>query len=358
MYSVAASLDRLGRTPHRLFEATHRQGRFRASPDSTPPGRAGGVRARSSPATARAGSSGRSREGCWISTWLSDKAVEKTRSAPAEVPLSQGRSRSRQAPAYAGVRSSATSVMSTDSRVPIGWSGLISLRTASAARMCSSVSWKLIATAVPFALVGQEQEPGGRDPLGRLRISADRGDVRLDRLGVRAGEADYSCVHDSLLSLGVPTLLGGRDPCCGVLLHSALLRPERVAASDDQNCERAVLLLDGSSVGDGADRVQARGCYCSEERAREELRTSAYLSDRARRECLVRGSFCARCRGVGGGAFERRCCVRGLCSGQRPRPGVPEPAGRAGRLVLPARCVVRAQPVRAAGIVEADLEET
>jgi hypothetical protein len=36
----------------------------------------------------------------------------------------------------------------------------------------------------------------------------------------------------------------GRDPCCGVLLHSALLRPERVAASDDQNCERAVLLLD------------------------------------------------------------------------------------------------------------------
>jgi hypothetical protein len=120
--------------------------------------------------------------------------------------------------------------------------------------MCSSVSWKLIATAVPFALVGQEQDRVAVTP-GRLRISADRGDVRLDRLGARAGEPDYSCVHDPLLSLGVPTLLGGRDPCCGVLLHSALLRPERVAASDDQNCERAVLLLDEGECGARADRV-------------------------------------------------------------------------------------------------------
>ena len=35
-----------------------------------------------------------------------------------------------------------------------------------------------------------------------------------------------------------------------------------------------------------------------------------------------------------------------------------EAGARVGRLVRPARCVVREQPVRAAGIVEADLEET
>lgn len=54
-------------------------------------------------------------------------------------------------------------------------------------------------------------------------------------------------------------------------------------------------------------------------RAREELRAAAYLADRGSRECLVRGSFCATGRGVGGGAFESRCCVRGLCSGRRLR---------------------------------------
>jgi hypothetical protein len=45
-----------------------------------------------------------------------------------------------------------------------------------------------------------------------------------------------------------------------------------------------VLLLDGSSVGEDADGVQARACYSSEERPREAVRMSAYLSDRERRE--------------------------------------------------------------------------
>ena len=77
-----------------------------------------------------------------------------------------------------------------------------------------------------------------------------------------------------------------------------------------------VLLVDGSSVGEDADSVQARAGCSSEERAREELRTSAYLSDRG-----GEGSFCATCRGVGGRAFESRCCVRGLRSIRRLRRG-------------------------------------
>jgi hypothetical protein len=40
-----------------------------------------------------------------------------------------------------------------------------------------------------------------------------------------------------------------------------------------------VLLLEGSSVGEDADRVQARAC-APPRRAREALRTSAFLSDR------------------------------------------------------------------------------
>jgi hypothetical protein len=60
-------------------------------------------------------------------------------------------------------------------------------------------------------------------------------------------------------SLGVPTL-PGPGPVLWRARSLGPLRPERAPASDDQNCERAVLLLDGSSAA--LCQSGQRGC-CS-----------------------------------------------------------------------------------------------
>jgi hypothetical protein len=71
-------------------------------------------------------------------------------------------------------------------------------------------------------LVGQEQEPRGRDPLGRLRIGADRGDVRLDRLACApVNRATRAYMISSLRCVYRP--YPGRAPRRGVLVRSAFL---------------------------------------------------------------------------------------------------------------------------------------